>query len=923
MIQLVRPNLGNPIILSSRELKRFEITVAYKKDWFNDKEEREEDVPYISVAEIKEVLRKNPPRLTLNNLNIPLKIIKISGYLRHPAFRGNYSQVRHPLTSAQQQYHIGFRWEAKAEVGIGQADLNKLKRNADLPKLFNLTWQGHGGTNSHAVYVHETLKKSSDFTILHITDTHIARRSDLIPEILSQVRNKAECERLKDAYTNFNDHLRTFIKNANARLKKKEDIIVVLTGDILDYYFDGYWNGKFVCKHNGWPDRRKEIAGSSWNSNALKFREIITGSDGKGEALQCPIFTITGNHDYYANEILMNFKFGASVPIPIVSWFIDGIDSRNDYRAFGMSQSMGREYDFWAFPRINGKDHSIPPGIRIPDSIGIRKTFKEQGLNKWQASLVDSWGDKSYWLIKPKSWILSEYLCKISYDIDFQLNIGNCHILCLNTGHDIYPSKGELISPDKDSTKDFKKGGPHGRGITAQHVNLLKKALKTDQEKLVFVFTHSPLIGIENAETAGIDCLYEENLKKRPAETRRKAKKWLAKLYEKSWAVLRTKGGFVFDDRGFFKQGTAAPFLNFFSAEGKSNNFMDAICRTPNQSTNQPVLVFSGHTHKVHEFRIEKIRANDHRNFYFYIDDYSNRYFKKTGRAYQILLRYGFLKAKSPLLFTSGALKSKNPQYREIIVRGLSIASLEMKAIKNIKKTGNFTPGCSLITLRAHNGQYVCAEGGGKRDLTANRNRVGEWEIFEMAKLENGHIALKACNGKFVRAKKGGGGRLLPDKTWIQSHETFLMVGRGKNKIALRSHNGKYVCAEGGGGRQLVANRNTARQWETFRIAQINMAPSSPKQISPKNGITYKREKPYITLKWENVRGALSYTIEVNLKKGTRWQLITLRDIKSTHYIIINTRIIREARWRVWAVDTDEKKGPKSAWWGWKVRAVL
>ena len=584
MIRLVRPNLGNPLILSSINLQRFEITIAYKKDWHNDRQEREEDVPYISIAEIVEILRKNPPRIIRNNLSLPLGIFRVYGYFRHPVYRGSYSAVRHPRTSHQQQYHVGFRWEARVEVGLRQADINRLKKNTTLPALLDLSWQGHGGTNHHAVYVHETLKTASDFTILHITDTHIAKRSDRIPQLLSQVRNPAECQNLKAAYVNFNDHLRAFIKNANTRLKKNENVIVILTGDILEYYFDGYWNGKFVCKHNGWPDRRKQVAGSSWDSNLKKFQEIITGSDGKGEALQCPIFTIPGNHDYYANEILLNCNVGADVPI--VSWFKDSVETRNDYRALGISGPMGREYDFWAYPRLGGRDHSWMSLVRIPDSIGVRKMFKESGHRSWQASLVDTWGDKSYWLIKPKSWILSQYLSTVNYDFDFELTIGNCHILCLNTGHDVYPSKKEFVSPSQDSSKDFLSDGPHGRGITSEHVHLLRKALQGNQEKLIFVFTHAPLVGLQKAATGGIECLYEENLKKKWTETRSKARNWLVKLYEKKWTDLRNDG-FVLDQRGFFKQGSASPLLNFYSAEGQNTSFLDLICRRPGQTDHQ------------------------------------------------------------------------------------------------------------------------------------------------------------------------------------------------------------------------------------------------------------------------------------------------------------------------------------------------
>jgi hypothetical protein len=39
------------------------------------------------------------------------------------------------------------------------------------------------------------------------------------------------------------------------------------------------------------------------------------------------------------------------------------------------------------------------------------------------------------------------------------------------------------------------------------------------------------------------------------------------------------------------------------------------------------------------------------------------------------------------------------------------------------------------VALRTSNGQHVCAEGGGGRELVANRSVVGEWERFRIIDL--------------------------------------------------------------------------------------------------------------------------------------------------------------------------------------------
>ncbi len=39
------------------------------------------------------------------------------------------------------------------------------------------------------------------------------------------------------------------------------------------------------------------------------------------------------------------------------------------------------------------------------------------------------------------------------------------------------------------------------------------------------------------------------------------------------------------------------------------------------------------------------------------------------------------------------------------------------------------------FALTAHNGQFVCAENGGGREVVANRNAIGPWEKFTITKL--------------------------------------------------------------------------------------------------------------------------------------------------------------------------------------------
>ncbi len=85
------------------------------------------------------------------------------------------------------------------------------------------------------------------------------------------------------------------------------------------------------------------------------------------------------------------------------------------------------------------------------------------------------------------------------------------------------------------------------------------------------------------------------------------------------------------------------------------------------------------------------------------------------------------------------------------------------------------------IQLRAYNGQWVCAEGGGGGIVVANRSAPDIWETFTLTSTD---------------------GDPLQDGS----------------KVALQAANGQWVCAEGGGGGTVVANRSEKREWETFTI---------------------------------------------------------------------------------------------------------
>ncbi len=89
-----------------------------------------------------------------------------------------------------------------------------------------------------------------------------------------------------------------------------------------------------------------------------------------------------------------------------------------------------------------------------------------------------------------------------------------------------------------------------------------------------------------------------------------------------------------------------------------------------------------------------------------------------------------------------------------------------------------------VVTLQSVHGKFMCAEGGGGRELVANRDSVGDWEMFrfhcfdgyDKLVLQPGvRIVLRASSRQFVYADGGGGGRLLALGPGIGGWEPLML----------------------------------------------------------------------------------------------------------------------------------------------------
>ena len=133
--------------------------------------------------------------------------------------------------------------------------------------------------------------------------------------------------------------------------------------------------------------------------------------------------------------------------------------------------------------------------------------------------------------------------------------------------------------------------------------------------------------------------------------------------------------------------------------------------------------------------------------------------------------------------------------------------------------------------------QYLVAECGGGREVRADRDVPALWETFTLIRLTQRSddslssgdlVCLQAANGQYLTAEGGGGREVAANRGRPGDWETFIIeeVGSGTirsgDQIRLRTPDGKYyMTAEmgpNGGGDVVNMNRTEAAAWETFTI---------------------------------------------------------------------------------------------------------
>lgn len=791
--QLVRPNLGQPLVVGPDDLLRFDVTLAGKTD----------TAP--SRTTVKRELSRNPPRLIFRRNGVTKSVALTVSDARGFVYCAR--RQRMPVDAEDYQYARGFRWEFQVTVGLDPAQVDSLSRTVGWPAMANMKYKTK--LNYHAICVNKALAEGRNFTIFHVTDTHVTQRNDQIVQMFARTRNRTRSNYIARKFVNVNDNLRAIFAEANRQVRAGEPIVVVITGDLIDYYYDGFRNGRFIWsagKANRWKD-----------SNFWKLLQIVTGLDERAPPLECPVFTVLGNHDFLIHEQLMAYTIQ----------LIKGIKhDRNSFKAYGLSMGLGREYDRCARVYENVAD----PKSR---DLFLRQLIEGAG-GGWQT--LDS--DQGYRSAKPRWEHLGCYLERINYDTDFEVRLGPQHLLCFNTGPDRYPSKEDFLNHAAgvidlaDHKTDYMQDGSHQRGFISSHVKLLKAALKGQStEGNVLLFCHGPLVNFQKHKNSS--ALFED-AHEAAGPVPNKASDFLKKLYGKSEHKLK-KAGFPLRGTRYFKRGARDPYLNFACADGKRGpeylQIFNLIAPPLGTRTSRPVIVYSGHTHKVHEFRLEGPKTPQeygHSTHYYFVDKYCKKYLKPVS-AQSILdkirilyERRRWLKHRSPLLVTSGGQKNKPPQFRETRVRETIIESVEMRDLERPDRSASPIPGSRLVALRTSNGNFLSREPDAPHLWHARSDHLDRRAFVNVVDLGGNQCALQTEGGWLASVSRRGEIQFnLNSRSDRDDIEVFSLHDRGQGRLALQATNGLYVCAEGGGGREVGASRRRAGPWETFEVVDL------------------------------------------------------------------------------------------------------
>lgn len=117
-------------------------------------------------------------------------------------------------------------------------------------------------------------------------------------------------------------------------------------------------------------------------------------------------------------------------------------------------------------------------------------------------------------------------------------------------------------------------------------------------------------------------------------------------------------------------------------------------------------------------------------------------------------------------------------------------------------------------------GFYMCAAGGGGREVVADRPVMKLWETWTVDRLDAEHVSIQASDGHYLCAELDG--TVIANRARLGEWERWKVHVNPDGRVAFESAHGKFLCAESGGGGPVVANRPAIGPWESFTPSNMD-----------------------------------------------------------------------------------------------------
>jgi len=479
--------------------------------------------------------------------------------------------------------------------------------------------------NYHSIAIFD--KDWNDFSFIHSTDFHIARRNDFILNYLKdkarikiercranekkikkvdnfvltrdfEFKEEFQEERyddLRKAKYNFNSNLRMLINFANAKSSQRNLDFMLMTGDLIDYL--NIARGNYQYKNNFLV-----LLDILLGRNKGLEKPPFLGSDEEfinSQEIMIPIFTIVGNHDY--RKAHYGMRFGQI------------------HKIFGMTHADVKGY------------------------------YDTKFFNYFTA-------------LRSKDKFLKDYFRYFNPNLNYNLKIGDHYnFIFLDTGQDSIADMHDLL-----------KGGPSTKGIKDYQIDLLRAFIQLAHNEKVIIVMHTPPVSPNISRYKRRKYKKKLNIKNRPLE-------W-SDFYESN--LKKYDGTGRLDKILNLKYQTImynwATILKIFTGSDK------VIRRKVD-------IVMCGHTHTLKEYRLKEAKKTEMINFGFWFfpiyievpcEIYTSQYrakFKEFKNPFDLK---AWFDANKPFVFQTQAvgplsakLKFKPPGFRYYTIKNDQIIS--------------------------------------------------------------------------------------------------------------------------------------------------------------------------------------------------------------------------------------------------------